>query len=498
MPRTGTSLVAETATKEASHVRTSPDTRVARRAGIAAATLMALSTLVMLPSNGSAESPAAVAATAATRAVPDRLDLPRQVGDVTPAYSDPEWYPLREPAWISCARTNCFRGTYHGYWAQDWTGQAFEKAVPDVPEAYDFEIHPVYAAGAGQVEIVRNEEKCGPDQGSSEGNGTILQIDHGGGVFSVYKHLDIEVQTGDWVTPRTRIGTMAAWGSNGCNTAYVHFEIVTGNNRRRIPFDDLRACARAEVELPDDLTPYDPKPDDGIDPRPYTSWDDITPYFTVAKADRDPLRVPRMNDSCIPTSFATPATPTRPRVAVGRLTSVVVAMPAVPQGVGASMLARQVRFPDGSWSDPVWTEVPVETTRLTVDGLSTGRTYRFTVAHRNREGWSQWSNGTAVIVGAVPKAPYAPKRLTVASTAIGMAWERAENQGYPVTGYRLQIRQYTRAGWGEWQNVELTTETFYRFTGLTPRRDYQLRVRALSAIGPSPFSDTVSVTTPRS
>src|SRR3954447_18658123 len=29
-------------------------------------------------------------------------------------FSDPLWLPLREPARISCARSNCTSGTYHG------------------------------------------------------------------------------------------------------------------------------------------------------------------------------------------------------------------------------------------------------------------------------------------------------------------------------------------------------------------------------------------------
>jgi hypothetical protein len=60
-------------------------------------------------------------------------------------FSDPLWLPLRNPARVSCAMSNCTSGTYHGYWAVDFVGAQGD---------------PVYAAGAGVLHVGDIDPGC--------------------------------------------------------------------------------------------------------------------------------------------------------------------------------------------------------------------------------------------------------------------------------------------------------------------------------------------------
>src|SRR3954464_12738928 len=96
--------------------------------------LLALTTVgsgsIGLPVTPPAASSAPVAvpirdgdATAAPAVLPRAAVVATAVPTASHPFSDPLWLPLRDPARISCARSNCTGGSYHGYWAIDFVGQ---------------------------------------------------------------------------------------------------------------------------------------------------------------------------------------------------------------------------------------------------------------------------------------------------------------------------------------------------------------------------------------
>ncbi|MFP5317677.1 MAG: FG-GAP-like repeat-containing protein [Acidimicrobiia bacterium] len=161
-------------------------------------------------------------------------------------YGPPEWLPLRNPAYVGCVRTNC-AGPYHGEWAIDFID----------PESTPGD--PIYAAGAGQVRINETGSGCGP---SAPGN--TLQIDHGGGVLSLYGHLHtVLVANGQWVDQNTQLGTMGTTGRvDPCGSEHLHYAKFLN----LVPVDPgpLKACHGSTlVTYPQVLG--------------HTSWDTIAP-----------------------------------------------------------------------------------------------------------------------------------------------------------------------------------------------------------------------------
>jgi len=92
---------------------------------------------------------------------------------------------------------------------------------------------PVVAAAAGTV------FHAGPAPAGYGGYGTIVLIDHGGGIATMYAHLSrVVVRQGQTVVPGDLIG---AAGSTGQVTApHLHFEV----RRNGVPTDPLRWLPR--------------------------------------------------------------------------------------------------------------------------------------------------------------------------------------------------------------------------------------------------------------
>jgi hypothetical protein len=161
-------------------------------------------------------------------------------------YSAPEWLPVRAEsptstrgALIGCARrssgAHCDGGTYHGWWAID-----FMAAVGT----------PVYAAGSGQVKVVRK----GQTGCSSLSNA--VQVNHNGS-YTYYSHLDkVLVADGAWVDRNTQIGTVGVTGLapyKMCLAPHLHYEKRTGTTQATaVDPGKLRAChAGKPVRYPD-------------------------------------------------------------------------------------------------------------------------------------------------------------------------------------------------------------------------------------------------------
>src|SRR6476659_2899404 len=112
-----------------------------RALALAAALLATLSVSV---------APAGAARAAAPRATTVAAEQPALAAsaatpDPAHPYSDPVWFPLRDPARVSCVLDNCTNPIYHGHWAIDWLG------------TLDAPVHP---AGAGVFHIGAISATC--------------------------------------------------------------------------------------------------------------------------------------------------------------------------------------------------------------------------------------------------------------------------------------------------------------------------------------------------
>jgi murein DD-endopeptidase MepM/ murein hydrolase activator NlpD len=136
----------------------------------------------------------------------------------------PDWFPLRGDHLIGCSylspdgkpNNHICEGSYHPYWAIDIGGTIGET---------------VYAAGKGTVYKTETHQggNCPVTPGKTFGDcpdgskGDYVLIDHGGGIFSFYEHLQtVTKNAGDTVDETTPIGTVGMSGFS--SYPHLHFE----------------------------------------------------------------------------------------------------------------------------------------------------------------------------------------------------------------------------------------------------------------------------------
>jgi murein DD-endopeptidase MepM/ murein hydrolase activator NlpD len=394
---------------------------------------------------------------------------------VTPGFSDPVWWPLREPALTSCAWTNCLldNSTYHGYYAVDFVDYENGIGTP----AHD----PIHAAGSGIFHVGQIDPGC-REPGDVGRQGTWAWIDHGGGVASYYGHLDsITAAEGAWVTPATQIGTMGNSGS-GCGGGpylyYLHFEIryggywgdgVSGGVKQPIP--SLKACRNGQVRTyPNDL------------PGPWTSWNQIS------IPDRE--TVPATDNTCIPDTFAVPPRPTGVTSTV-RPTSLVLGWDAPSVPVSEIVVSVELWSPAAlKYGYPKYVSIPVGSRSYEFANLIEGRQYRINVSFRNEVGSSRWPRPHVRVPGARPDPP-TTRYVNEYIRSISYGWNRPAWHGYPISGYQVAIRRWLGSSWTSWSYVR-TADGYRRFDNLVSGATYQFKVRALNAIGWSRWSAIAS------
>ena len=185
--------------------------------------------------------------------------------------------------------------------------------------------------------------------------------------------------------------------------------------------------------------------------------------FTVADATGDPERFVEARITLM--VRGRPDSPNTPRVVEVQDSTVVLAW-AAPANNGAPITGYQVTDQNAG------IERQCPATTCTIDGLTNGTEYQFTVAAGNSVGWSDPSPPSAPVTpDARPGTPN-PPTLERRDGAVYAQWAPPTNTGTPITGYEVEISPDPTG------TVRNTTGTTILINGLTNGTAYQVRVRA--------------------
>jgi hypothetical protein len=370
-------------------------------------------------------------------------------------FSDPVWSPLRQPAVVSCVRTNC-PGPYHDYAAIDLLGDFGD---------------PIYAAGAGIFHIGGIAPGCasGPPT-----RGTWVWIDHGPAGSTRYHHMDtILAQDGQYVTPATQIGTMGSSGDTSpCAGAYLHFELRDSEEDWvQQPLPDFLACTTSGiVRLPDHIG--------------FPRWDDIP---------NKEYSTPFSGNGCLPTSWAqTPEQPPPVTLDPG-VGSMTVRLPDPPPGVDDVRVRLQLFHPSLDEYGLIHElSAAPSAPSVTFDDLLTNRRYRAVVSQHNSVGWSAWSDPVATESGFLPHVPEFRESFST-KTTISYKWHTGANDDADHT---VAIRRGDGVAWGDWEYFDVQSpDVHYRFRDLYEGALYQVTVRSYNEFGHSAFAPYHKIST---
>lgn len=129
-----------------------------------------------------------------------------------------------------------------------------------------------------------------------------------------------------------------------------------------------------------------------------------------------------------------------------------------------------------------------------VEGLDAGGRYLVRARAANTCGWGAWTE--AMPCSTSPDVPAAPGGLQAKATGttVRASWGVAEDNGSPVLSYELEV---AGGNSGRWASAFRGDATTHRLQQLQPNTLYQLRVRAVNAVGAGPYSDAMQVQTCR-
>jgi hypothetical protein len=266
-----------------------------------------------------------------------------------------------------------------------------------------------------------------------------------------------------------------------CITNYLHFEVRAGGLRgTRINPGQLAICVNGTRTTVPGMWGY-------------SSWN------SVAKATR---QTPTADNTCLPGGTGTPSAV--PSTVVDRGDGRATVRWTPPGDAGRGVL-EYVVFQElwspvlGVWGTGVLRTVPASVTSYTSTGLTNGRTYRYRVYARGTDGYSAQGAVRTVVPAGAPTTPRVARWITTAGpTTVRYAWWKSTHRGTPITGYKVGIRRWTKAGWTKYTFSTSGPSVLNRtWRGMRPGTTYQVRVQALSEVGPSAWSSVRKVTTPR-
>jgi hypothetical protein len=273
---------------------------------------------------------------------------------------------------------------------------------------------------------------------------------------------------------------------NACTATprYLHFEVrknglLTGT---RFNPGQMKACVGGPtpVNFPRAIE----KPGDDFD-----SWNDV-PWRDAAN-----YSIPRATNNCVPASAATANRPGSTRGKFGDEKAVVRwADPNIAvNGVVVSMQVWRPSFDD--WSKPAYRHLGKTARKTTFSNLINGRPYRFRVAYHNGIGYSAWGSYVKVTPAAPPDTPRSPRSLNSDPDSVSYSWYRTKPNGRDVKGYQVAIRRQKGGSWTDWKKAKVGDILHHRWDGLRSGKTYQVKVRALSAAGPSDWSRRSRIST---
>ena len=177
-----------------------------------------------------------------------------------------------------------------------------------------------------------------------------------------------------------------------------------------------------------------------------------------------------------------PARPAPPMLTAGQRSA--MATWVAPADNGSMITGFRLRYRiSGAWTTLDYTP---GTTSANITGLTAGQTYQFQVQATNVLGDSLWSVSATVIPLAqiaAPDRPAAPS-LAAGNATLTATWAAPNNNGSPITAYRLRHR----TGGGIWTEVAVGDVLTYLIINLMNGVDYEVQVLATNGIGDSPWS----------
>lgn len=161
-------------------------------------------------------------------------------------FSNPVWWPLSNQMRMDCYFGNPNCSTPHTNWLMDVVSSNVSVLATTANE-------PIFAMGAGIVHYgVTSDQGCG----GVHGRGNWLYIDHGNGVLSWYGHMywPFKVANGQYVTPRTRIGSVGNSGYGNCKIyPRLHYIDIAvkhgGTNGQYVQFTHSYACVHGVKQV---------------------------------------------------------------------------------------------------------------------------------------------------------------------------------------------------------------------------------------------------------
>jgi large repetitive protein len=127
-------------------------------------------------------------------------------------------------------------------------------------------------------------------------------------------------------------------------------------------------------------------------------------------------------------------------------------------------------------------------TSATVDLLSNGTSYVFTVAARNEVGDGASSAASNAVVPAGPPGAPTISGATPDTKQVTITWNPASDNGSAITTYQLSV---SGGGW-----TDVGTGTSYTRTGLADSTTYTFQLRAVNDVGAGAGGNTASAKTP--
>jgi large repetitive protein len=135
---------------------------------------------------------------------------------------------------------------------------------------------------------------------------------------------------------------------------------------------------------------------------------------------------------------------------------------------------------------PTGTKFDVPATQFTYafNGLDSGVTYSVQVAAKSANGTGVATQSAGFLMAGVPSAP-GSVTAAASGSSVTLTWTAATAKGSPITGYSFSGATVADVG------PSVSTVTI---TGLTIGQTYTFGVRALSAAGPGPVTNSAPVT----